>query len=314
MVKNFNKALETPVLFISFARPQLSRLAFEAIKKVKPKSFYFHSNAPSTENKDEVERNTTIRNFSNEIDWECSLKTFFRDKPVDVYTSLFGAIDWVFQHEDKAIIVEEDCRCSKSFFYFCEDLLNKYENEERVWMISGNNYHDEKKYSNHSFFFSRYMHIYGWATWKNRWQKIDRSGKIWEEMKRENLLFNYFQNKKEGLYHFNRFERFVENISVRPAWDVLFYMSMIENRSYGIVPTINLAQNMGTFGIHSRGGDNSHNITAKEINGEILYPKYIIPNSLYDDVHFRKHWHRNANKWVRAFRKIKLILNSFFRF
>lgn len=102
--------LSTPVLFCTFARPECARQSFNAIKAAKPSVLYFYSNKAREEKPDEVKRNTEIREYIKEIDWDCDLHTWFRDEYVDVYTSLLGAINWVFDNEEQAIVMEEDAR------------------------------------------------------------------------------------------------------------------------------------------------------------------------------------------------------------
>ena len=101
--------VETPVLFVTFVRPDYARQTWEGIKATKPKTLYFYSNKGRAEKEGEVERNNEIRSYINEIDWDCDLHIFFREECVNVYDSLRGAIDWLFDNEERGIILEEDC-------------------------------------------------------------------------------------------------------------------------------------------------------------------------------------------------------------
>lgn len=303
-----------PVLYITFARPEYARRTFDAIKLAKPEILYFYSNKARNNYPIEDEKNKEIRNYITEIDWPCNLKTFFRDEYVDVYTSLFSAIDWVFEKNEKAIIIEEDCLCSKTFFSFCEELLDRYENDESIWMISGDNYHDNKIFSDKSYFFSKNMHIYGWASWKSRWEKTLRKGQNWPTIKQENLLANYFPNKNEFNFQKNRLEIFIQNIDKCPAWDYIFYITMIENISYSIVPSKNLVENIGRNGIHSNysiWGHHEINKDSKELQN-IKHPIFVISNNNFDSFHFKNYYLKQNNFLYRIISKMYRILNVLF--
>lgn len=107
--------MDTAVLFETFARPQYARQVFDQIKKAKPKKLYFYSNKARVDRPDEVRNNEEIRSWVKEIDWDCELHTFFREEYVDVYTSVQGAMDWVFENEEQAIVLEDDCVPSVAF-------------------------------------------------------------------------------------------------------------------------------------------------------------------------------------------------------
>ena len=115
--------VDTPVLYITFARPEYASQSFAAIKKAQPKKLYFYSNKARTDRPDEVARNEEVRSYVKQIDWDCEVKTWFREDYVDVYTSLWGAIDWLFDNEEKGIIIEEDVVASLTFYSFVDQII-----------------------------------------------------------------------------------------------------------------------------------------------------------------------------------------------
>ena len=129
--------MDTAVLFETFARPQYARQVFDQIKKAKPKKLYFYSNKARVDRPDEVRNNEEIRSWVKEIDWDCELHTFFREEYVDVYTSVQGAMDWVFENEEQAIVLEDDCVPSVAFFEYCDFFLNKYKEDKSILLPSG---------------------------------------------------------------------------------------------------------------------------------------------------------------------------------
>lgn len=107
--------VKTAVLFETYIRDDYARIAFDAIKKAQPRKLYFYSNKAREDRPEDVRRNERIRSWVKEIDWDCDLHTFFREEYVDQYTSLSGAINWVFENEEQAIVLEDDCVASLAF-------------------------------------------------------------------------------------------------------------------------------------------------------------------------------------------------------
>jgi hypothetical protein len=307
--------LTTPVLFITFARPEYARKAFDQIKKVKPQKLYFYSNKARVDKTDENIRNEEIRGYVKEIDWDCDLKTFFRDEYVDIYTSLWSAFDWVFDNEENAILLEEDCVASVAFFDYCEKLLPVYKDDIRIWLISGNNYIDEYNPNGYDYIFSRYPYQYGWATWRSRWNLIKRENIPWKEMKSYELYRQLFPQKKEAEYQIRSDEGLYDFVQKNPAWDFVMGFTAKNHGSFGIVPVENLVSNIGVTGAHNKGSNNKfHNKeTSKKDSYVILNPPpFVVPDYKYDRFFFKKMYYPNIQLHNRILRKLKRIFKWFY--
>jgi len=298
------------VLFATFARPDYARQTFNAIKKAKPKKFYFYSNKGRADKPDEIERNNQVRALVDEIDWDCELKTYFREEYVDIYESLWGAYDWIFENEEQAIILEEDCVPSLAFFDFCEQLLPKYKDDQRVWVISGNNFIEGYNPNSYDYFFSYFPYMYGWASWRNRWQKVIRDRLPYEKIKEYRLFDQIYINPtavKQAL-------KFTEKIVDTPAWDYRFTISMKCHGGFGIIPKVNLVSNIGISGEHNKGNQSVfHKKTLPD------YDKYKIskpPPFIVPDYGYSKHWYdsyylrKNSLIYKVKNRLLGLIKNS----
>lgn len=286
--------ISTPVLFITFARPEYARKAFDQIKEAKPKNFYFYSNAARNDFPEEIRKNNEIRLYINEIDWDCNLRTYFRESYVDMVESHECAYGWVFNHEDRLIEIDEDCIASVAFFDYAEKLLEKYKNEKRVWMISGDNFTPEHYHEKNSYFFSRYGHTYGWATWKDRWYNFERQIDDWNEAKSLPIFLNYYTHKNEAKFHFNRYSSYFKSTyPTHPIWDYLLFYKVIKSNGVCIVPKFNLVRNIGVKGDHNNGKKYYfHNLS---IINSLVYPiesnyPEIETDNLYDYQHFINHW------------------------
>ncbi len=292
---NLDYRTQTPVLFITFARPEYASLSFEGIRKAKPASLYFYSNLARTDHPQEVQNNQAVRDLVRSIDWECELHTFFRTEHVDIYTSLLSAIDWVFANEEKAIVIEEDCVASVSFFRFCDEMLSRYTSEKRAWIISGDNFTPliQNNTPDSDYYFSRYPHIYGWASWRDRWNLLDRDMLSWHSTKGGNVFKDYFLSNKEAVFWEKLFARHHESISTRKVWDFLFVYSRIVQKAWGIVPRQNLVSNIGVSGTHNakKKAVPTHNLPAYELDWAkgLAHPASIQPNDVYDNHHYLLH-------------------------
>lgn len=240
--------VEVPVLYITFCRPEYARHSFDAIKRAQPRKLYFYSNKAREDRPDEVRRNEEVRSFVKEIDWDCEVKIWFREEYVDIYTSLWGAMDWLFDNEEKGIVLEEDCVASLPFFTYCEKMLDYYEDDERVSIISGNNRMPQNNPLGEDCFLTRLVDIYGWASWAKVWKNLDKTMVGWK--KNRFKLFNYFGRILPGIWYMIWWQR-MYNIRDRfNPWDSIFAYNCVKNNTYGIVPVCNLVEDIGKYGVH----------------------------------------------------------------
>ena len=118
---------ETPVLFLIFNRPDLSQQVFERIREIKPKQLFVAADGPRATHPDDAQKCADARRVTlNIIDWECEVKTLFRDENLGCGLAVSQAITWFFEQVEMGIILEDDCYPDLSFFRFCEKLLDYY--------------------------------------------------------------------------------------------------------------------------------------------------------------------------------------------
>ncbi|QJD94405.1 nucleotide-diphospho-sugar transferase [Mucilaginibacter robiniae] len=240
-----NKPFQTPVLFLIFNRVGLTQKVFNEIKKIKPKYLYVAADGPRPDNSSDVETCRETRNIIEQIDWDCELKTLFRDKNLGCGPAVSSAISWFFEHVEAGMILEDDCVPNLSFFPFCEELLEKYKDSDVVKFIGGNNFQGGRKRGNASYYFSHYPASWGWATWRRSWQIFRANiSESTAEIKSGKLdyVFNSTKEKNhwiKSLYKANR-----ESSSV---WDFHFYYSIWKSGGLCITPNQNLVVNMGFF-------------------------------------------------------------------
>ena len=265
----------TPILFMVFNRPDLALNVFEEIRKIKPAKLYISADGPRANRAGEQEKCAKTREIANLVDWECDLKTLFRKENIGCKMGVSTAIDWLFEHEEEGIILEDDSLPNQSFFYFCSELLVKYRDVERVMEIGGNNFQPNLKYEG-SYFFSRYSNMPGWATWRRVWKKYDVQIKDFPNFLKENRIKKIFGSNPVQYYWLYKFWKVYKNKV--DTWDYQWTYMCWDNDGITIFPTKNFISNIGynnADAAHTTTGNDLLSEIKREEITEIVHPKEI---------------------------------------
>jgi hypothetical protein len=233
-----------PVLVVVFNRPDCTMRLMGQLAQAKPPRLYIAADGPRSEA--EKALCDKVRQIATTISWECEVKTLFREENVGCKLGVSGAIDWFFQNEDKGIILEDDCIPSLSFFPFCGELLDKYENDERIGAIAGSSFLKSGSIPE-SYYCSRYSTSWGWATWARAWRNFDIEMKAWPRLRQTGFLAS-IGGGSPG------FETFWSDIFDQcyadkiPAWDYQWLFSFWRHGYSACVPAMNLVENIGYQG------------------------------------------------------------------
>lgn len=309
--------LKTAVLFLLFNRPDTTKQVFEAIRKAKPPRLYVAADGPRQGKVGEAEKVQAVRDYvTANIDWDCQVQTLFRDKNLGCKYAVSGAINWFFEQEEMGVILEDDCLPSQSFFWFCEGLLDRHKDEKKVFMIAGTSYLFNEIESSEDYFFSKYMAIWGWATWKDRWDKYDLSMNNFPQVEQNKTIHSYFNwdaNIRDiFLSHYKMaYENKID------TWDFQWIYKCAENDGLCLTPYINLVSNIGIEG--TRKGSTSPFINM-EIGEVILHKNtkidvtqnFIIDNKAFTNVFYRFEKYRLIKKFLKKV-KIYNIVKSVYR-
>lgn len=230
--------MKTPVLFIIFNRPDTTQKVFESIRKARPENLFVAADGPRHNKKSENEKCNLTRQITEKIDWPCQVRRLYRDKNLGCKKAVSQAINWFFQNVGEGIILEDDCLPDQSFFRYCSILLEKYRGDSKVMHIGGSSFIDTQQKS--SYYFSKYPHVWGWATWKRSWDGYDSD------------LNNVYNSSIFGNYKFSFFEKIfwletfhaVKNGHI-DTWDYQWVYKIWKNKGIAITPTTNLIKNIG---------------------------------------------------------------------
>jgi len=296
--------LNTPILFIIFNRPDLTQKVFDEIKKVQPKQLFVASDGPRNET-DRLKVEKT-REIIKQVDWDCQVKTNFSEKNLGCKLGVSSGINWFFKNVKQGIILEDDCLPSQSFFWFCEELLEKYKEDLRIGSISGSNPYDKKTISEKDYFFSKYNRIWGWATWKNRWEYNDVNINFWPKIKSKSLHYSFLNKDEIILWEKNWDKAYNKSIN---TWDYQWFLCRSLHFPYTIISTKNQISNIG-FGAtatHTKKIDsNRADIARHEISFPLAHPDIVCSDYKNDlEAMVSVNYGNKINKIYSMLKKIK---------
>jgi hypothetical protein len=286
--------LDTPVLLLIFNRPQQTKLVFDEIKKQKPKYLHVAADGPRANNLEDHSLCLAARNIVNEIDWDCKIETLFRSENLGSKNAVSTAITWFFSVHEFGIILEDDCLPNASFFLFTKTLLERYKDEKKVMMITGCSF-QQNKFDQNSYYFSKYVHVWGWATWKRAWDLYNVSLENEPDEVKHAVIKKTFRSKREQKlwrYNLNLISNGLD------AWDYQWMYWIWKNKGLTIIPWQNMISNIG-FGPNATHtfDRSSHQSEMKQFHlTEINHPKEI-----------------KANRKADKFERFTILINPFFK-
>ncbi len=296
-----------PILFVVFNRLDTAERVFEKIKELQPQKLYIAADGPRVNKEGEQEKCNEVRALAKKVDWECELKTLFREQNLGCAKAVSGAISWFFENEEMGIILEDDCLPHADFFPYCQELLEKHKDNSRISMISGSNFQEGHKRGNASYYFSAIPLIWGWATWRRTWQNYDL------------YLNNYSLTdfKKNIKPYFSFYERLVWKdrfLSMKKrennTWDYQFVFHIWKQQGLCIVPNVNLVTNIGLdSGTHFEKIATNHKFFIQSAPIlPLVHPKQIQQDKQADTFYYKQFVHKNIFRLI--YRKTKRLFCS----
>lgn len=283
-----------PILFLIFARPDTTKQVFEKIRLIQPRKLYIAADAPRNGIPDEANRCKETRLIVNQVDWPCEIKTLYRDQNLGCKLAVSSAITWFFEHEEYGVILEDDCLPNLSFFPFCEELLIKYKDDDRIGHIGGNNFFHGIVNDHLSYDFCSFSHIWGWASWRRVWQNYDVNFSYWEEALKDKYKMNsLFNNVWEKIYFSSFISDTLKGDRGINTWDVQYLFMLRVQNQLSIYPKVNLVTNIGLNdpnATHTTKKSRKSYILSEQIELPLHHPMYVLSNRLIDKTTVRKNF------------------------
>ena len=217
---------------------------------------YVAADGPRPDRPGEKHRSEEVRKIATSVDWPCEVRTLFREQNLGCKTAVSGGITWFFEHEDEGVILEDDVLPDPSFFAFCDELLERYRNDPRIMMISGSYFHGRHADSAASYFFSRYTHIWGWATWRRAWDHYDPDMTQWPSLRETDFLDRACDGDEDCAAHWRQIFDAVHHGMI-DTWDYQWLFTSFHESGLSVLPTKNLTRNIGFSGDATHTTDSS---------------------------------------------------------
>ena len=321
-MKLYKDKLDVPVALIFFNRPETLKKVFQKVKEARPSKLFLIQDGARADNEFDIDKVKQCRDIVNDIDWECEVYKNYSDINLGCGVRPYTGISWVFEHVDRAIILEDDCIPAHSFFQFCEEMLEKYENDSRIGIISGLNYFGNYDFGGYSYGFVKSGAIWGWATWKNRWDKYDfYLKKIDEEYVRKNIELDItprFAAKKRLATWESAKQELDKNKRVS-YWDYQWGFTRHLNSWLSIVPKYNQITNIGIGTGSTHSGNNIKLLPrkiakfffmdVKELEFPLNHPDFVLSDRSYDAEYYKIIY---PNIFVGFLRKISRVFKEFY--
>lgn len=227
-----------PVLLLVHRRAELAPRLLNVLRDVRPESIFLAADGPGEDAGCIATREAYLRG----IDWPCDVQTRFLAERAGCRRAVSGAIDWAFELSDQVIILEEDCLPDPSFFPFCEEMLDRFQNENRVMQVCGSNLAGCIP-TEGSYYFSRFGPIWGWATWRRAWQHYDVEMRSWPEFFQSARLRKLCPERFEAQWRSRVFKSVHKGLV--DTWDYQWAFAKLRTGGVNVVPAINLVSNVG---------------------------------------------------------------------
>jgi hypothetical protein len=251
----------SPVAYLVFNRPQQTQRTFAAIRAQQPRRLYVIADGPRVGHPSDARRCAEVRRIVSQVDWPCEVQYQFAEVNLGCKVRVSSGLNWVFQHTERAIVLEDDCLPHHDFFTFCDDLLDRYADDTRVWVITGNNFQNGRHRGQGSYYFSKFNHCWGWASWRRAWSQYRRELDFWPQWKQSRDWADWIADPVERRHWEKLFDR--AHRGEIDTWDLQWTASIWHSHGLTATPNVNLVSNIGF------GADATHTTTEGSENAEI---------------------------------------------
>lgn len=239
----------TPVLLITFNRPEHTRRVLEAIMAARPKDLYVFQDGAREGNENDAGKCAEVRQVVEALTkgTDVVLHTNYSDRNLGCGAGPMTGIDWFFNQVEMGIVMEDDCLPHPDFFGYCEELLSRYKDDGKVLFINATLY-DDRWQCEASYGFSRYMVTGAWAGWRRTWQGFDLDLKAMDAKAFRKHVLQLTGNRAEANWWFSIVKEIQQDESKKSYWDYQMQIHLFKNSALTIHPKVNLVSNIGFDG------------------------------------------------------------------
>jgi hypothetical protein len=239
-----NTVVTSAILLLAFNRPDTTKQVLEAIAQQRPAQLFVACDGPREGVAEDVALVAEVKKvIADGVTWECELHTRYPEENQGLKRGVVGAIDWFFDHVTEGIILEDDCLPHEDFFPYCDDLLERYRDDERIWAVQGDNSLKLHPVGDASYGFIPYALIWGWATWKRAWQHYDGNLDNWKKIRGTREVKKLWPDRIERRIRSKSLEFLLAN--PEDTWDHQWGFTVSYHRGLTVFPRNNLVSNIG---------------------------------------------------------------------
>jgi hypothetical protein len=233
-----------PVLLLTFNRPDVTERVLRAVVDVGTPRLYVAADGPRPGRTDDDAKCSSVREIVARAATVTDVRTRYRSENLGCRLAVSDALTWFFSEEPEGIVLEDDCLPDPSFFPYCADLLQRYRHNRDVFVISGNGSHAAAVDRHDSYVFSRYNHVWGWASWSRAWQYYDDDMRDWPRLRDTDWLLDIGDGHPDfARYWTTAFDSaFTNRVD---TWDYRWTFSCWRYGGLTALPMRNLVKNIG---------------------------------------------------------------------
>ncbi len=266
----------TPVALVIFNRPDLTAAIAEAIRASRPPKVYVIADGPRADRPDDAERCAQARKVVEETAWDCEVVTDYADRNLGCKGRIASGLSWVFEQTERAVVLEDDLVPEPTFFDYCDALLERYADDERISAISGNNFLAGKRRTPASYYYSLYPHSVGWATWRRAWTHFDGEMSSWPAVRDGRWLHDILGDRYAERFWRERFD--ATYAGEVDSWAIPWLLSCWVHGGLGVCPSVNLVAHVGAGAdaAHMSASTPQENVPTAPLPFPLTHPELVI--------------------------------------
>lgn len=293
--------VDTPVLLLLWRRPDTTRRLLDALRTVAPTRLFVACDGARPGDAEMAAAVAATRALVDAgVDWPCTVERLYADTNLGCRDGVSGALDWFFGQVDAGLVLEDDCVPHPDFFAFGAAMLDRFASDERIWVVTGDNFQQGRVRGDGSYYLSRYPHCWGWGTWRRAWQHFDRQLGFWPAWRQSPAWRAWLPDPVERRYWGRIFER-VHDGRLASSWAYPWTACVWRHGGLTVTPNANLVSNIGAgdAGTHMDARDRHRTPVAAPL-GPLVHPSGLERDAAADACTFDLHFDGAAWRFPRV--------------